>query len=277
MEFRTCEESIHANKRHTHTAMVKVSNVSKSFDANGPSAVSKVSFDLAEGECLVLLGSSGCGKSTLLRLINRLLIPDEGRIQIKGNPIENYPVIELRRSIGYVIQDVGLFPHWSVEENVASPLRIRRVPRLERLKAAGELLARVGLAPKAFAKRYPHELSGGQAQRVGVARALANQPSILLMDEPFSALDGVTREQLQEVLIELKTSLKKTILFVTHDLFEALTLGDRIAIMHEGKFEQIGSKSEILQNPATPFVKQLFSKPARQLDLYIRHTKDASE
>ncbi len=252
--------------------MVKVAKVSKSFDGADTAAVSDVSFELAQGECLVLLGSSGCGKSTLLRLINRLLAPDHGAIEIGGKSIESYPLLELRRSMGYVVQDVGLFPHWNVADNISSPLRIRGVARKDRWRRADELLSCVGLEPETFARRYPHELSGGQAQRVGVARALATQPSLLLMDEPFSALDGITREQLQQVLMEIKTRLRNTILFVTHDLFEALTLGDRIAIMHQGRFEQIGPKAEVLQQPATPFVRELFSKPARQLQMFARES-----
>ncbi|MEX2580006.1 MAG: ATP-binding cassette domain-containing protein [Verrucomicrobiales bacterium] len=248
--------------------MIEFTNVTKSFPGIDRPAVDDVSFFIEAGETVVLLGSSGCGKSTTLRLINRILDPDAGEILVRGKPNTERPLLQLRRSIGYVIQNVGLFPHWTIEENVAAPLRISGVSPAERRTRSRRLLELVELDPEEFAGRYPDELSGGQQQRVGVARALVGDPDILLMDEPFGALDGVTRESLQQETRRLNEELGKTILLVTHDLFEALALGDRIGVMHEGRLEQVGTKSDLLNHPATPFVRELFGKPARQLELY---------
>ncbi len=250
--------------------MIDFTNVIKAFPGGERPAVSGLTLSVERGETLVLLGSSGSGKSTLLKLVNRLLEPDSGEIRVGGRLVGDVPVRELRRSMGYVIQDTGLFPHWTAEENVAAPLRIAGVPPEERRSRSRELLDRLGLDPGEFASRYPDELSGGQQQRVGVARALAADPDILLMDEPFGALDGITRERLQQEVRRLNCDLGKTILLVTHDLFEALALGDRIGVMHEGRLEQAGQKHELLSRPATPFVKELFEKPARQLETFGR-------
>ncbi len=248
--------------------MIQLTEVVKRFHGADRPAVDGVSFRVGKGETLVLLGSSGCGKSTTLKLINRLLAPDRGEIRIDGVLSDEIPMLELRRSIGYVIQGVGLFPHWTVEENIAAPLRITNVRPGERTKRSHALMDLVGLDPGEFGSRLPRELSGGQRQRVGVARALANEPEVLLMDEPFGALDGVTREQLQDELLALKKRLGKTILLVTHDLFEALVLADRIGVMHAGRLEQIGTARELVREPATAFVGELFEKPARHLDLF---------
>ncbi len=248
--------------------MIQFKKVVKSFPGSVHPAVDDVSFAVDRGETLVLLGSSGCGKSTTLKLINGLLVQDRGEILFNGTPTGSIPILQLRRSIGYVIQNVGLFPHWTIEENVGAPLRVAKAPYNERRERSRVLLDLVGLDPDEFASRYPTELSGGQQQRVGVARALATEPEVLLMDEPFGALDGVTREQLQRELLKLKKRLQKTILLVTHDLFEALVLADRIGVMHEGRLEQIGSPEELVRQPATSFVRELFEKPARQLDLF---------
>lgn len=248
--------------------MIELTDVTKVFPGMEKPAVDCVSFSIGAGETVVLLGSSGCGKSTTLKLINRLLEPDSGTIRIGGEATSGQALPELRRSIGYVIQNVGLFPHWTVEENVGAKLRNAGVPCAERQKSVRELMDLVGMDPGKFAGRFPDELSGGERQRIGVARALAGDPSILLMDEPFGALDGVTREMLQQEVLRLKRELGKTILLVTHDLFEALTLGDRIGVMHEGRLEQIGTKAEIIKKPATDFVRELFEKPARQLAIF---------
>ena len=248
--------------------MIEITDVVKTFSGMSRPAVDSVTLSIAKGETLVLLGSSGCGKSTTLKLINRLIEPDSGEIRIDGTPSRSVPILQLRRSIGYVIQSVGLFPHWTIEENVGAPLRIANAPSTECRERSRALLSLVGLDPDQFGSRYPQEVSGGQQQRVGVARALATEPEILLMDEPFGALDGVTREQLQNELISLKKQLDKTILLVTHDLFEALVLADRIGVMHDGRLEQIGTAEELVREPATPFVRELFEKPARQLDLF---------
>ncbi len=248
--------------------MISLKHVSKSFDNGQSFALDDISFDVCEGETLVLLGSSGCGKTTLLKLINRLLAPTSGTIEVDGEDIAGQDPISLRRRIGYVFQGIGLFPHLTVEENVAMVPRLIGWPSAERRKRACELLTTVGLDPKIYARRFPEELSGGQQQRVGVGRALAANPAYLLMDEPFGALDALTRDTLQQELLALKEGLKKTIIFVTHDIFEALTLGDRIAVLHAGHLQQIGTKEEILQDPATDFVNELFAKPAHQLAAY---------
>lgn len=248
--------------------MMSLKHVSKSFDGERHFAINDVSLDIRDGETLVLLGSSGCGKTTLLKLINRLLDLTSGTIEVDGKDIARQDPIALRRSIGYVFQEIGLFPHMTVEENVAVVPRLIGWPSQKRRERAHELLRIVGLDPDTYAGRFPEELSGGQQQRVGVARALAADPAYLLMDEPFGALDALTRDTLQHELLTLKQRLNKTIVFVTHDIFEALTLGDRIAVLHGGHLQQIGTKEEILQNPATDFVRELFTKPAQQLAAY---------
>jgi len=245
--------------------MIRLTNVSKSFDKGNSYAVKDLSLQVEQGETLVLLGSSGCGKTTTLKMINRLMEPNAGTIEVGGEDITKQDPIELRRRIGYVFQGIGLFPHMTVEQNVELVPRILGWSIKRRKERAHELLQLVGLPPEEFASRFPDELSGGQQQRVGVARALATDPAYLLMDEPFGALDALSREALQQELLALKEQLKKTIVFVTHDIFEALLLGDRIAILHQGKLEQIGTEKEILSAPATPFVRDLFAKPARQL------------
>jgi len=245
--------------------MIKLDRVSKSFDNGRTYAVRDVSLRVAAGELLVLLGSSGCGKTTTLKMINRLIEPTAGTIEVGGREVRAQDTIELRRSMGYVFQGIGLFPHMTVEQNISVVLRLQGRPRGERQERARELLELVGLPPDDFGPRYPTELSGGQQQRVGVARALAADPACLLMDEPFGALDAITRDGLQEELLRLKEKLLKTIVFVTHDIFEALRLADRIAVMHTGRLEQVGPPGEILRAPATEFVKELFEKPAQQL------------
>ena len=245
--------------------MIVLRQVSKSFDGGQTYAVADLSLEIAEGETLVLLGSSGCGKTTTLKMINRLIEPTAGAIEVDGRNVLDQDPVELRRSIGYVFQGIGLFPHLTIEENVGVVLRLQGHSVARRRQRAGELLQVVGLEPGEFAHRFPAELSGGQQQRVGVARALAADPQYLLMDEPFGALDAITRDGLQQELLQLKERLAKTIIFVTHDIFEALTLGDRIAVMHEGHLEQVGNRQEVLGTPATDFVRELFAKPARQL------------
>ena len=248
--------------------MISLKHVSKSFDDGQHFAIDNISFDIHQGETLVLLGSSGCGKTTLLKLTNRLLDLTSGTIEVDGVDIARQDPIALRRSIGYVFQGIGLFPHLTVEENLVMVPRLMGWPFKKRRERAHELLQVVGLDPETYAARFPEELSGGQQQRVGVGRALAADPAYLLMDEPFGALDALTRDTLQQELLTLTQKLNKTIVFVTHDIFEALTLGDRIAVLHAGHLQQIGTKEEILQNPATEFVRELFAKPAQQLAAY---------
>jgi len=203
-------------------------------DTSGP-IIDDLNLKVAAGETLVLLGESGCGKTTTLRLVNRLLAPTAGVVLVEGKPTTEWDVIRLRRSAGYVIQEAGLFPHFTVAENVALVPSLEKWPEEKTRARVEELLSLVGLEPARFADRYPRELSGGQRQRVGVARALAADPPLLLMDEPFGALDPLTRASLQKEFAQLKSSLGKTVIFVTHDVREALLLGSRIALMDKGK------------------------------------------
>ena len=248
--------------------MIQLTRVSKSYDAGQTFAVRDLSMEVSNAETLVLLGSSGCGKTTTLKMINRLIEPTSGRIEIDGRSILEQDPIELRRSVGYVFQGIGLFPHMTVRQNVGIIPRLLGWPTPRRRERAEELMELVGLDPGEYAGRYPDELSGGQQQRVGVARALAADPDYLLMDEPFGALDAVTRDTLQQELLALKRRLGKTIVFVTHDIFEALTLADRIAVLHEGRLEQVGTKEDLLAHPASAFVHDLFRRPAQQLSAF---------
>jgi len=239
--------------------MITLDQVSKSYDGVSR-VINNLSLEVREGEILMLLGSSGCGKSTLLKMINRLIDPTEGRIYLDGKDIQQQDPIKLRRSIGYVFQGIGLFPHLSIQANISMVPRLLGWPEDRINNRYRELLELVQLSPEIHADRFPDELSGGQQQRVAVARALAVDPDYLLMDEPFGALDAITRDSLQQEFLELNQRLNKTIIFVTHDILEAVTLGDRIAILHEGRLEQIGTSQEILENPATEFVRELFAK-----------------
>ncbi len=245
--------------------MIVLSGITKTFDGGKSFAVRDLTLEVSDGETLVLLGSSGCGKTTTLKMINRLIDPTSGTIEVDGREVPRLDPIELRRSMGYVFQGIGLFPHMTVRRNIEIVPRLLGWPAARRRARANELLALIGLDSGEYADRLPEELSGGQQQRVGVARALAADPACLLMDEPFGALDALTRDTLQQELLRLKAQLHKTIVFVTHDIFEALTIADRIAILHEGRLEQIGTKDEVLSTPDTPFVRDLFAKPAKQL------------
>ena len=245
--------------------MIRLRHVSKTYDGGRTYAVRDLTLEVPDGETLILLGSSGCGKTTTLKMINRLIDLSEGAIDVDGEDIADQSPVSLRRKIGYVFQEIGLFPHMTILENVEIVPRLVGWSKEQQRERAYELLDLVGLSPGDYALSYPHELSGGQQQRVGVARALAVDPGYLLMDEPFGALDAVTRDTLQQELISLKERLRKTIVFVTHDIFEALTLGDRVAVLHEGNLEQVGTKEEILEAPASEFVRDLFAKPAQQL------------
>ena len=245
--------------------MIRLIHVSKTFDGGRSYAVKDISFQVNDGETLVLLGSSGCGKTTTLKMVNRLIEPTEGIIEVNGKNIMDQDPVALRRRIGYVFQGIGLFPHMTIEKNVELVPRLMGWPLQKRQERVSELLELVDLPIEDYGKRFPDELSGGQQQRVGVARALAADPAYLLMDEPLGALDALTRDVLQQKFLALKSRLKKTIMFVTHDIFEALLLGDRIAILHKGNLQQIGTKNEVLTTPATEFVRDLFAKPARQL------------
>ncbi|MHC4140075.1 MAG: ATP-binding cassette domain-containing protein [Planctomycetota bacterium] len=247
--------------------MIELIDINKSFFPD-VHAIKDLSLDIRGGETLVLLGSSGCGKTTILKMINRIIEPSSGTILIEGQNILEQDPIEVRRSIGYVIQEIGLFPHMNIEDNIAVVLKLKGRAEEERIRRANEVLELVGLNPEKFRSRYPDELSGGQQQRIGVARALAANPALLLMDEPFSAVDAVTRELLQQELLKLKKQLNKTIVFVTHDIFEAFTLANRIAILHEGQLQQVGTKEEIISSPETEFVEKLLMKPKKQLSAF---------
>ena len=219
-----------------------------SYGAGDKLILNDISLQIAESETMVLLGRSGSGKTTALKLINRLLIPTAGEVQVAGRATTAWDVIQLRRSIGYAIQEIGLFPHYTVEQNVGLLPRLERWPRERLRERVRELLNLVGLPAAEFAHRYPDELSGGQRQRVGLARALALDPPILLLDEPFGALDPTTRADLQSEFRRLAQSLHRTSLFVTHDAQEALTVGDRIAILEAGQLQGIFSREDFLSS-----------------------------
>lgn len=235
--------------------MIRFREVSKTF-TDGTDAVTKVSMEIEHGQFVVLIGPSGSGKTTTMKMINRLIEPTSGVIYINGEDHRNIPGVELRRKIGYVIQQVGLFPHLTIAENIALVPSISGKNTEKFSKRGDELLELVDLDPSLYRDRYPGQLSGGQQQRVGVVRALAHDPPIVLMDEPFSALDPITREQLQEELLILQLELKKTIVFVTHDMDEALKLGDQIVVMKDGMIEQIAPAEELIREPASNFVKE---------------------
>jgi len=239
--------------------MLKFENVSKVFDG-GFQAVKSVSFDIPTGEFLVLIGPSGSGKSTTMKMINRMEPHTSGKITINGKDTNSYNASELRRNIGYVIQQIGLFPHYTIEKNIAIVPQLKGWNDKEIKARVNELLELVGLDPEIYASRYPKELSGGQQQRIGIARALAADPDVILMDEPFSALDPLTREQLQNEFLSLHKKLKKTIVFVTHDMDEALKMGDRIAIMKDGKLLQLDTPEKLLHEPAHGFVEEFIGK-----------------
>jgi osmoprotectant transport system ATP-binding protein len=233
--------------------MIRFDSVTKTYP-DGTVAVDNLSFTAPSGKITVLVGPSGCGKTTSLRMINRMIEPTSGHIWIDDRDHASVPAAELRRGIGYVIQHAGLFPHRTIVDNVATvPLLLGQNKREARARAL-ELLERVGL-PASFAKRYPAQLSGGQQQRVGVARALAADPPVMLMDEPFSAVDPVVREQLQNEFLRLQSEIGKTIVFVTHDIDEAIKLGDQVAVLRVGgKLAQISTPAELLSNPVDDFV-----------------------
>jgi osmoprotectant transport system ATP-binding protein len=238
-------------------AQIEFANVTKRFPGAAQAAVDGVSFTVREGAICMLLGTSGSGKTTLLRMVNRLIDPSDGQVLIDSVPTTSQDAIELRRKIGYVIQQVGLFPHLTVEENVRLVPSILGAKASETSGRVDDLLRLVGLEPGEYRKRFPRQLSGGQQQRVGLARALAADPPILLMDEPFGALDAITRARMQDELLRIQRGVKKTILFVSHDVEEALKLGDQIAVMHDGRLIQVGTAVELLSAPADDFVRQL--------------------
>ncbi|MCL5951902.1 MAG: ATP-binding cassette domain-containing protein [Chloroflexi bacterium] len=233
-------------------------DITKRFPGARRPAVDSVTFAVPEGSTCMLVGTSGAGKTTLLRMVNRLIEPTSGEIIIDGKNVLTENPIELRRRIGYVIQQIGLFPHMNVAENIRVTAEVAGGWTQRRLDVrVDELLELVGLPPVEYRRRFPRELSGGQQQRVGLARALATDPALLLMDEPFGALDDITRTRMQDELLQIQRNVRKTILFVTHDMDEAFKLGDLIAVLDEGKVAQLGSPVDLLTNPANEFVARL--------------------
>jgi len=235
--------------------MIRLDGVGKRYE-DGTVAVQELDMDVPDGELVVLVGPSGCGKSTTLKMVNRLIEPTSGRILLDGEDVTHVDPVKLRRRMGYVIQQTGLFPHQDVASNVATVPRLLGWDKKKTRARVLELMELVGLEPDRFAERYPHQLSGGQRQRVGVARALAADPPVLLMDEPFGAVDPIVRDRLQAELVRLQREVRKTVLFVTHDLDEAVRMGDRIAVFSDGgRLEQYDSPPRILGAPASEFVK----------------------
>jgi osmoprotectant transport system ATP-binding protein len=243
--------------------MITLENVYKQYE-DGFEALKDINITCEDGEITVLIGPSGCGKSTTLRLLNRLINPTKGKILIDGEDISGIDPVELRRRIGYVIQHIGLFPHMNIASNVGVVPGLLKWDKERIANRVDELLDVVGLEPETYRSRYPSELSGGQQQRIGVARALAAEPSIILMDEPFSALDPISREQLQDELIRLQKDIKKSIVFVTHDMDEALKIADKIILMREGEIVQQGKPEELLRHPANDFVKDFIGQKRLQ-------------
>ena len=257
--------------------MITLDHVTKRY-GNGHVAVQDLSLDVGEGEIAVLVGPSGCGKTTTMKMVNRLIEPSSGTISVGGDDVGGVDAVGLRRRIGYVIQHVGLFPHQTVATNVATVPRLLGWDRRKRADRVNDMLELVGLQPSVYGDRYPHQLSGGQQQRVGVARALAADPPVLLMDEPFGAIDPITRDRLQQEFLNLQAELRKTILFVTHDINEAVRMGDRIALLADGGvLQQYDTPDKILGQPANDFVadfvgedrglKRLSATPLRDIEL----------
>lgn len=238
--------------------MIRFEHIRKQYKENV--VLNDISFEVQQGELVVLIGESGCGKTTTLKMINRLITPTAGTIFLQGKDIAQMNVIELRRNIGYVIQQTGLFPHMTIKENIEIIPKVSKRKPEEIAARTTQLMEMIGMNPDQFLNRYPTELSGGQQQRIGVARAFALDPDVILMDEPFSALDPITRATLQEELVELQTKLKKTIVFVTHDMGEAIKIADRICIMNDGKIIQYDTPEEVLKHPINDFVASFVGK-----------------
>lgn len=240
--------------------MIQFENVSKKYPNSDTEVVKNINLTIPTGQIAVIIGPSGCGKTTCLKMINRLIKITGGRILIDGKDIMDYDVIKLRRSMGYVIQQTGLFPHMTVRENIEIIPTLEKQDKEKTSRRTKELMRMIGLDPEEFLDRYPTQLSGGQLQRVGVARAFATDPDIILMDEPFSALDPITRSQLQDELIFLQEKLKKTIVFVTHDMDEAIKLGNMICILKDGEIVQYDTPEQIMKNPATEYVREFVGR-----------------
>jgi osmoprotectant transport system ATP-binding protein len=256
-------------------APVRFEDVTVVYPGSDRSAIDSVSLSIQPSAFTVFVGPSGCGKSTLLRTVNRLVVPVRGTVLVDDEDVAHADVIVLRRSIGYAIQAVGLFSHMTVARNIGIVPELLDWDRSRISARVDELLTTIGLAPARYRNRYPSELSGGEAQRVGVARAIAAQPSVLLMDEPFGAVDALVRATLQDELLRIVRELRTTVLFVTHDVSEALRLADQIVVMREGRIEQHGTPLGVLGRPATPYVRDLFDADDAVRRLSLLHARDA--
>jgi osmoprotectant transport system ATP-binding protein len=256
--------------------MIEFKNVTKVYETykKQVTAVSDINLHINEGEICVFLGPSGCGKTTLLRMVNRLIPITSGTIEVNKNDVNAMDVIQLRRSIGYVIQHNGLFPNMTIEENISVVPKLLGWDKQKIKKRYAELMEMMGMDPDPFRKRYPYELSGGQQQRIGIARALAADPPVMLMDEPFGALDPVIRDHLQNEFLKIQKEMKKTILFVSHDIDEAIKLGDKIAIFDKGKLMQMDTPYEILTNPKNSFVEDFIGDDREIKRLSLLLVKD---
>ncbi len=246
--------------------MITITDVCKKYGNKW--VVDRISLQVGQGKTLVLLGTSGSGKTTLLKMINFLIAPTSGTIHLNNKNVAESDPAQLRRSIGYVIQQVGLFPHYTNRRNIELTLKLNNWPESQRQSRGQELLKLVGLSEE-DGDRYPHELSGGQQQRVGIARALANDPPVILMDEPFGALDPITKQNLIVELVAKQLFKDKTVVIVTHDVFEAITLGDTICLLDQGKAQQIGTPKELLFHPTSQFVKEFFDSQRLRLEMQI--------
>ena len=259
----------------TNDVLIRLENITKQYGGTEEPAVNNLTMDVLRGEVLVLVGPSGCGKSTTLRLINRLIEPTSGKIYLDGEDVTDINPSDLRRKIGYVIQQVGLFPHRTIAENIATVPKLLGWDKKRIDERIDELLELVSMDPATYRERYPKELSGGQAQRVGVARALAADPDVLLMDEPFGAIDPITRDRLQNEFLRLQQDLQKTIVFVTHDIDEAIKMGNKIAILREGsEIAQLDTPEAILAEPADDFVENFLGSGAILKSLTLAKIKD---
>ncbi|NLC83703.1 MAG: ATP-binding cassette domain-containing protein [Ruminococcaceae bacterium] len=246
-------------------SVIEIRDISKSYNGKDE-VITNLNLSITQGEFVMLVGASGCGKTTLLKMINKLIEPSSGSIAVAGKKINDWNTILLRRSIGYVIQQIGLFPHMTIENNINYVLTIQKTDSTTKQRRAKELIELVGLSED-YLGRYPRELSGGQNQRVGVARALAADPEIILMDEPFGSVDEISRRKLQDELKDIHKRLGKTIIFVTHDIQEALRLGTRVILMKDGKIEQDGSPQDLIFKPRTEYVKNFFGVKGFQATL----------
>lgn len=255
--------------------MITFERVTKIYPGSDEPAIDNVSFEVPEGEICVVIGPSGCGKTTLMRMINRLIPITSGTISIKGQNVSKMDVIELRRGIGYAIQQIGLFPHMTVYDNIATVPKLLKWDKKRIAARVDELLTLAGLEPDIFRFRYPRELSGGQAQRIGVVRALATDPPVMLMDEPFGAIDPINREVLQDEFLKIQAKVKKTIIFVTHDIHEAIKMGDKIALLEAGRLVQYDTPENLLVHPQNRFVKDFVGSDRALKRLDLLKVKDA--